>query len=148
MDTLLRELGHRLPAAPRIALVGPRAAALLDQVRAAHPDAQLTAVAQGDPRAAAGPNLDLVVCADLDPVQAAATLPTLRLALRPGGGLLLVLEQGWTAVALRAALEQAELEVQRVGPASRTGLGLRARAGLPTRTLVARALRHPGTAQH
>ncbi|MCK6505551.1 hypothetical protein L6R53_19500 [Myxococcota bacterium] len=148
MQALLQELGHRLPASPRIALVGPRAASLRDAVRAAHPQAEVTAVAQGDPRDAAGPNLDLVACADLAPAQAGETLATLRQALRPGGALLLVLEDGWTAPTLRAALEAADLEVQRIGPASRTGLGLRARAGLPARTLVARALRHPGTAQH
>jgi hypothetical protein len=148
MQALLRELGHRLPATPRLALVGPQAAALVEEVRALHPQAQVTAVSQGDPRSAAGPNLDLVATADLDPATAADTLPALRLALRPGGALLLVLEGGWTAPTLRAALEAADLEVQRIGPASRTGLGLRARAGLPARTLVARALRHPGTAQH
>ena len=148
MEGLLREIGHGLPAAPRLVLVGPTAAGLAALVQARHPDAQVTAAAAGDPRALAGPNLDLAVCADLDPASAAPQLDALRRALRPGGSLLLWLDHGWTPARVSAALEAAALEVVRVGPPSRSGLGLRARLGLPARTLVARALRHPGTAQH
>lgn len=138
---LLRELGFRLPAGARIALVGPDLDAAA--VRAAHPDAQVFSLDGGDPRPLTGPNLDLIVCAELQ----LADLPLFRAALRPGGGLLLE-TRCIGAQALREALEGAGLEVSRVGPASTTGLGLRARAGLGGKRLVARALRHPGTGQH